>query len=164
MVTREDGFSGEMCKRAVCLLMDTHLQPGWGTRRGPGSGLCLPRSPWSPSPSPHTSPHKCEVISPRQALVLSPQMFAESPGGSRGAEVSVGCLGQGHKGSSVPLSPRAGRCAQSPPGEMLCPAFPSTSCAEQGYSNSWLITLDSCFGCHVLGRVLCHGSHLTHAP
>lgn len=66
-----------------------------GHRLGPPAGSV----PASPSlervPIPAHLPHKCEVISPRQALALSPQMFAQSPAGSRGAvaEVSVGCTG-----------------------------------------------------------------------
>lgn len=112
------------------------------TLGAPGSGLCLPCRPCTPSPSAHTSPQKCEVISPRQAIAHSPQMFARSAAGSRGPGWALGRLcgaERGHKGRSVPgrarslratqgAWPRAGRALlgqpESPPGERLrpCPA------------------------------------------
>lgn len=92
----------------------------------PGGALCLPCRPCAPSPSPHTSPEKCEVISPRQALVLSPQMFAQSTAASRGpgAEVSVGWFERGHKAFSVLCSPPLPPLVPRPEQVALCPASP----------------------------------------
>lgn len=68
MVTYEDGFTGEMCKRAEPFSLTPPPTTLGHMLGAPDSGLCLPCRPCSPSPSPHTSPEKCEVISPRQRL------------------------------------------------------------------------------------------------